>query len=415
MHQRIHTLRADRKHIPEMIKRMSLMMFLFVLGRWMGGDVFFSVYVDMISPNALLVSVMGAVLAIVKMVFSLAMGNMSTKADFAKMVRWGKRVYVICGVLFAAAGFFRSPAFLVIAVIFNGVGSAMLFTVYQYYFRQHSNGHNRYAVLGLMYTSINGAYVIGALIASLLVLVMPLRSMYLFISLFALVSLWWWKRLEDDVNPLAKSMTRRIGLWRQMMYELLSGQSYHHSLHLFRTYGLSFASRLGLVSLLNASDYVWFLFVPLLAVANDFSLSEIATLFAVMRVPAMLSYFIGDWEDKLPYQRVMLVWLGGLALCFVWISLVDHFGVLMIIGVVMGFLITLLRPILVGNVLAEANEHDAGIAAGTMAIFARLGEIVWSLLFGLLVTFVSMQGAFVVFAGIIWVVFFAFVLTFYKK
>jgi hypothetical protein len=55
---------------------------------------------------------------------------------------------------------------------------------------------------------------------------------------------------------------------------------------------------------------------------------------------------------------------------------VSHFGVLILIGIVMGFLITLLRPILVGNVLAEAHEHDAGIAAGTMAIFARLGEII---------------------------------------
>jgi hypothetical protein len=65
--------------------------------------------------------------------------------------------------------------------------------------------------------------------------------------------------------------------------------------------------------------------------------------------------------------------------------------------------------------LAEAHEHDAGIAAGTMAIFARLGEIIWSLLFGLLVTFVSMQGAFGIFAGIILIVFFFFLLTFYKK
>ncbi|USN57319.1 MAG: hypothetical protein H6766_02435 [Candidatus Peribacteria bacterium] len=93
--------------------------------------------------------------------------------------------------------------------------------------------------------------------------------------------------------------------------------------------------------------------------------------------------------------------MGGLTLCFVGLALVDHFGILMAIGVVMGLIITMLRPLLVGNVLASASEHDAGIAAGTMTVFARLGEIVGSLLFGLLVTFVSMQGAFGVFASII--------------
>jgi hypothetical protein len=55
-----------------MIKWMSLMLFIFILGRGIGGDVFFSVYIDSIVSDPLLISLMAALLALSKIVFSLA-------------------------------------------------------------------------------------------------------------------------------------------------------------------------------------------------------------------------------------------------------------------------------------------------------------------------------------------------------
>lgn len=108
--------------------------------------------------------------------------------------------------------------------------------------------------------------------------------------------------MEDEVTHEAKALTDRFGVWRQMLLDLFSKEPYHHSMRLFRDYGLGLASRLGLVALTRAVDYVGLLFIPVLAIANDFSLSQIAILFAVMRIPPMLSYVIGDLEDRLPYQ-----------------------------------------------------------------------------------------------------------------
>lgn len=113
--------------------------------------------------------------------------------------------------------------------------------------------------------------------------------------------------MEKDVTHEAKALTDRLGVWRQMILDLFSKEPYHHSMRLFRDYGLGLASRLSLVALTKAIDYVGFLFIPVLAVANDFSLSQVAILFAVMRVPPMLSYVIGDLEDRLPYKLVMSV------------------------------------------------------------------------------------------------------------
>lgn len=156
----------------------------------MGGDVYFSIYIKTIVNNTLWVSLLGSLLAFFKMILSLTIGNLDDKANFARVLQSGKRIYVFCGLCFALAGFLQEPFLLVVAVALNGVGSAIVFTTYQYYFGSHSDKTNRYAVLGLMNSAIFIAYVLGSLLAAVLVQYLPLRSMYLFVSIFSLVSMW---------------------------------------------------------------------------------------------------------------------------------------------------------------------------------------------------------------------------------
>ncbi|MBQ9553429.1 hypothetical protein IJU97_00205 [bacterium] len=41
-------------------------------------------------------------------------------------------------------------------------------------------------------------------------------------------------------------------------------------------------------------NYVGFLFIPIVAIENNLTLSQIAILFAVMRVPYLINVLIGD-------------------------------------------------------------------------------------------------------------------------
>ena len=47
-------------------------------------------------------------------------------------------------------------------------------------------------------------------------------------------------------------------------------------------------------ALVNFMNYVGFLFIPLVAMQNNLSLSEIAILFAVMRLPYLVNILIGN-------------------------------------------------------------------------------------------------------------------------
>ncbi len=81
----------------------------------------------------------------------------------------------------------------------------------------------------------------------------------------------------------------------------------------------------------------------------------------------------------------------------------------------MGMMLTILRPLVKGDVLARVKDGDMGSIGGLLGVFAKIGEIIASLLFGALTAIASMQGAFGVFAGIVGVVFLLFLLTFEEK
>jgi MFS family permease len=52
---------------------------------------------------------------------------------------------------------------------------------------------------------------------------------------------------------------------------------------------------------------VGFLFIPIVAIANHLTLSEIAILFAVMRVPYLVNFFTGEFADRYNKKTLLLI------------------------------------------------------------------------------------------------------------
>ena len=66
------TLKKNFFAIPVSVRLISVSMFLFMLGWGLGADAFFSLYIETIVDNLLLVSLIGAILPLSKMFLSLA-------------------------------------------------------------------------------------------------------------------------------------------------------------------------------------------------------------------------------------------------------------------------------------------------------------------------------------------------------
>jgi hypothetical protein len=102
------------------------------------------------------------------------------------------------------------------------------------------------------------------------------------------------------------------------------------------------------------------LFVPLLALEQDMSLSSIAVLFALMRLPALFGYVLGDISDKTPYRTIFMVGMVSLVIVFVLLGVLNDFTGLVITGIGLVTIITLLRPLFASQVIAVTKQSDAG-------------------------------------------------------
>ena len=110
---------------------------------------------------------------------------MNDQGNTRHLLLLGKLIYAISGLFYFLAGMESAPGLLILAVILNGMASSTMFTTYRTLYGKKSHQHNRSKVFGVYFSSINMAYVIGALLSAFLVSYIELPYMYLFVVIFA--------------------------------------------------------------------------------------------------------------------------------------------------------------------------------------------------------------------------------------
>ena len=121
----------------------SFSLFLFILGRGLGADVFFSIYIKSIVDKVFWISIIGAILSLGKMLFSIPVGDIDDHANMKSVLFLSKGAYVITGILYFIAGMLKSPPVLILAVLLNGFATAALLTTYQAFIRKDSKKSTR--------------------------------------------------------------------------------------------------------------------------------------------------------------------------------------------------------------------------------------------------------------------------------
>ncbi|MDO4714561.1 MAG: MFS transporter [bacterium] len=161
-----------------------------------------------------------------------------------------------------------------------------------------------------------------------------------------------------------------------------------------QSYGWPMYVALSSQSLVNFINYVSFLFIPLIAIGNNLSLSEIAILFAVMRVPYLVNILIGNVGDK--YNKKILITLLILAasVLFFLLGNAHSFPTIVAISFGLSLVVAIFQPIAAALILGYAKSKDKGLIAGMQEFTGKIGEIVGSLGFGILTTILGMHYAF---------------------
>ncbi|MDR3168471.1 MAG: MFS transporter [Candidatus Peribacteria bacterium] len=419
-----HTKNLTQKlvHFPIQVKFISFSLFLFMIGWGLGTDTYFSLYVESIIGNPRGVTAIGTILALAKLVLVIPIGNLNDHMNIKYLLLIGKILYVVCAVLFFFAGLMMSWELLILATLLNGFASATTFTTYRSYYGKIAKKHNQNQIFGAYFCSFNGAQILGALISAWLVSYLELSFMYFFVAIFALVSL-----LQDQKirSALSASHNRsRYQMQERMAKEYLveTEETEHFDQHflgeegflkkfinecfslaprkrigtLLKSYNAKIYVALGSMFLVNLLNYVGFLFIPIVAMANHLTLTQIAIVFAVMRVPYLINIFTGKLGDKYNKKLLISVILLFISVFYVLLGLHDDFVIILILTFVVALGIAFLFPLTSALVSSYTDQKDKGVMTGAQDFVGKMGEIAGSLGFGALSAIVGIKTGFIV-------------------
>ena len=411
----------EKFSIPVSVRWISASFFLFMVWWGLWWDTFFSVYVKSILWAWLGVTLIWTLLAFVKLVVTIPVGVMNDQGNTRYLLLLWKLIYAVSWCLYFTAWMNHSAWWLVLAVIANGIASATMFTSYRNLYWKKGKAQNRSKVFWVYFSSMNLAYVIWAILSAVLVYYIDLPYMYLFIVIFSMLSVVQdnkiqdfikkkftksWKKLEkrmpdveyeidEDLDNVKKLLGKK---WVIPTYlkEIFSPGPWKSMFVTLKGYWMPMYVALCSEALVNFMNYVGFLFIPIVALENNLTLSQIAILFAVMKLPYLVSVlFWGVW-DKYSKKIIItiLVLLSSIIYILLWIY--SWFFAIVTLSFLISLMIALLSPITSALVTGYTKPKDNGVMSGLQEFVGRIGEIIWALWFWWFATLVWMNNAFII-------------------
>ena len=415
------------KIIPLKIRLISLSLALFMMGRWLGTDTYFSIYIKEIVGSARWVTVIWAVLAFVKLIFTIPIWRMNDRMNVKYILLVWKILYAVCGLLFFLAWILHSRILLLFAAIFNGIANSTTFTTYRSYYSKKSTKVDNAQVSGVYFSAMYITEVIWSLIAAVLVNYLELPYMYFFVVIFALVSL-----LQDEkitsvlskrYNKTRKRFYKRVKkesksssnisnnpeyeqrfFWkdwfiRSFVKGCLSTESRKEIWQLLKKYNWKMYVALWSFMLTNFLNYTSYLFIPIVAAENNLSLSQIALVFAAMKLPYVINVFTWKFWDKYSKKLLISIILVLISFLYVLLWFNEWFYTILILTFFISLWIALLFPLTAALVISYEEFKDKWSIAWVEEFVWRAWDIIWSLWFWTLTAIIWLQKWFT----IIWI------------
>lgn len=373
--------------LPIVVKRMALSVFIFILWRWLGADIFFGIYIEQIIDKIWIVWLLWAVLAAAKLSLSIPIAYINDKINPKYLLLLSKFMYILAWLAYFGAGILQSPTLIIIAVVLNGLASPIFFTTNMNIIRTQTDPQQATSAFALFHTAFQGGFFIGALAIAGIVDIIPLYYVFLGIVVFSFVSM-----IINITIPIPEEKWLRKTIDTYILHQNV----YKKVRQDLKSYNITLYITLFLQFLYGIIDYIGFLFIPLLWLSNDLILGQIALIFAIMRIPHLLSIYFAGVLDK--YNKFVVVCISYIVMgAILWgLSFTHNFIGILLLSLAIAIGLSLTRPIILWFIgqLVEAR-HKAEIT-GVQETFTRTGEIVWSIGFALIAQYSTIQRGFFV-------------------
>ena len=419
-------IKEIRKTIPVKIRSISLSLALFMMGRWLWTDTYFSIYVQETVGSARGVTVIWSLLAFVKLLFTIPIWRMNDRLNAKYILLVWKILYAICGLLFFLAWIYHSRVFLVIATILNGIANSTTFTTYRSYYAKKTTKFDNAQISWIYFSALYITEVIWSLIAAVLVNYLELPYMYFFVVIFALVSLIQDEKIKTVISKHYK--TRKIFYKKEkkevkiankkqsnldynqnflgknwFLHSFVNGclsvESWKEIWKILQKYNGKMYVALWSFMLTNFLNYISYLFIPIISAENNLSLSQIALVFAAMKLPYIVNVFAWKFWDR--YSKKLQISIILVLMSFLYIALWfnEWFYTILILTFFISLGIALLFPLTTALVISYTHPKDNGAMIWVQDFVWRAWDILWSLWFWTLTAIIWLQKWFT----IIWI------------
>ena len=388
--------------IPLWVKWISVSLFLCILWLWTW-DTFYSLYIEDIVKFSFGISIFWALYSFTKLLIVIPIGILNDQGKTDDLLSLGKLSWMISWILYYLAWHYSSWILLLLWTLFSWLAWAIIYPWYWTLYKKSWNKRNHWLIFWLYYASINLAYCAWALISAYAILYLNLHEIFLFMVFFIFLSIIWdgriWffsKKLSPKEKPIVLSF-KSNGLLPLLWKNILSRKPWQEIYHILKDYQWSMYSALWAQALISLMEYVGFLFIPIIAVDNNLSLSQVAIISAIMWFPSILNMFVWSLGDK--YNKKLLIGILLLIWWFLYIMLWNASSFFTMMGTTFGifFVIAFVFPLVSALISDWVKSKEEGTIAWVKEFIWTSWEILGSLWFGILITTIGIHTAFVLF------------------
>lgn len=392
-------LKDDFDVVPWVVKLLILNMSLLRFGRWIGINMYYSIYLKAIFDNLIIISLLWSLLAFIKLFFSVPTGILDNKMNSKTILIVGKSIFVLSGILYFLAWYFSLPFIVILAIFAQGIATPMVFNTNQFLIRRLVPIKLSSKTFWLFFSFYQTGYLLAALLTAILMYFkLPIEYFFLIASWFSLLTLF--------SNTKTKKLDKH-GLFYEIKKWALNPKLYKQVFKDLKKHNNWLNIMLIMQFLHGLMYYLWFMFIPLLAIAKDFSLIQIALLFAVMRIPHGLTFYLESFFKVDRELKVTLVSFFIIAWLIAVLAFSSNFTFMLVVSFVMSFLIATTRPMLSGMITRLISVKEQAEITWIQDFVSRWGEIAGYMIFWVLWQLIGLE------IGFVWVAIGAFLLTIY--
>lgn len=377
--------------VPSMVRYISLSVFTFMLWWWIWWDTFYSIFVESIIDNIFIVSVITAILPLIKMFFAPVAWELNDDLEKKQILIACKILYIISSILYVIAWCLKNQWILLLAVLINWICSSIVFVTYHAVVHENCNKNHSESSWWLFMTWYNWAYVVWALISAILIQFMDLPYLYIFIAVFSFLSLFIDLKLKLSKKWTEKSFSNKFELMKYVKKKVFSIMPMRNMIYCLKKWSKNLRNGLWYEILWALLDYLSLLFIPLIALEHWLVLRQIALIFAMMRLPYIFNLFTSwfdEWMNKKLFIAIILLILAWL-FALLWFNL--SFVMILIVSFLISFWLSVIKPVISALITQNTEKSNISIICWAEQVAIFVWDVIWSIWFWAISSVFSMD------------------------